>query len=409
MSESDYRKLEQFNWTLHTCNADPTCNSTQLRYHNITFLEDVSLPGDGSPGLRTAISVVYGIVCALGLTSNLLVLYVLHSSRTRWKCTINFFVFNLAITDLLFSMVQPFWTVDVALDYSWPFGWCMCKVISLLTALNVYAGTFFLTAMSVARYCSVVTALKPARPQARKICLMKLVTCLIWSGALLAAAPSVIFSTVSEVGGDQLCLLRFPEGTFWLGVHHLLRVTFGFLLPYTVLIVFYLLLLRFLCNHKLRSVSHHRQSRVSRSVAVVVLSFCICWFPFNVITFWGILIKLDVLELTSSFYVTHTYIFPLATCLAHTNSCLNPIIYCLVRKEFRKELKKILCRPRFWNLCKTSLAAMACSKDKTQEHYVTVPLPHVESQTVHSHTKSFTYVTSVSSPRNSAPLAESGQ
>ncbi|KAJ8398380.1 hypothetical protein AAFF_G00426350 [Aldrovandia affinis] len=387
MSASDFRRLQQFNKTLHLCNSNPVCDHTLLMYHNITNLDNVNLPGDGSPLIRGIISVVFFIVCALGVMGNMTVLYLLQSSRNIAKSTINFFVFNLAIADLLFSMVQPFWAVDVALDFSWPFGWCMCKAVSLLTAVNVYASVFFLTAMSVMRYCVVATALKPARPRAQKMFTLRLVTCLIWAGALLAAAPSVVFSSVANVGGDQLCLLRFPEGTFWLAVHHLLRVILGFLLPYTILIVSYLLLLCFICNHNLRGINPHRRAHVSNSVAVVVLSFCVCWFPYNIITFWGILIKLDVLEWTSSYYVTHVYVFPLATCLAHINTCMNPVIYCLARKEFRTALRKTFWRSSPSSLCKACLTGVSYSDVNTQEKNIAVQLKKIKCQTVQSYTK----------------------
>lgn len=45
---------------------------------------------------------------------------------------------------------------------------------------------------------------------------------------------------------------------------------------------------------------------------------------------------------TESFYYTQEYIFPVTVCLAHTNSCLNPILYCLVRREFREALTGLL-------------------------------------------------------------------
>lgn len=410
MSASYILKLELFNRSLHLCKTNPLCDHTLLRYHNITSVDDVNLPGDGSPLIRGIISVVFFIVCVLGMMGNMTVLYLLHCSRSTAKSTINFFVFNLAVADLLFSMVQPFWAVDVALDFSWPFGLCMCKAVSLLTAVNVYASVFFMTAMSVTRYCVVATALKPVQPQCQSICMLRLVTCLIWAGALLAAAPSLIFSSVAEVGGDKLCLLRFPEGTFWLAIHHLLRLVLGFLLPYTILIISYLCLLSFICNHNLRGVNPRRQTRVSNSVAVVVLSFCVCWFPYNIITFWGVLIKLDVLEWTSSYYVTHTFVFPLATCLAHSNTCMNPVIYCLVRKEFRTMLRQTFWRSSQSCLCKVCLAEVRYGNVKTRESNITIQLKRMKSQTVPSYTRksllSSTTLSVIPTRKNSGPLTD---
>uniref|UniRef100_A0A667WPM2 G-protein coupled receptors family 1 profile domain-containing protein n=1 Tax=Myripristis murdjan TaxID=586833 RepID=A0A667WPM2_9TELE len=343
MSNSDFKKLEFYNNILNMCREDPSCNDSQLVFHNNSLIYDLDFMGDGSPWLRIVFSVVYFVVATAGILGNLLVMFLLYFTHTITTGTINFFVFNLALADLLFSMALPFWAMDNALDYSWPFGLATCKAVSLLTGLNVYASCFFLTAMSLTRYCSVATALRPTASICSSFCSSQVAAVLIWGGALVAAAPRAIFADISRVGmgNDTACLLRFPAGTAWLGINQLLRVFFGFLLPYTIIILSYLLLLRFLCRHKLKSVNPRRKAHVSKSVAVVVLSFCTCWFPYNIMTFWGALIQLDIADISSSFYLAQTYFFPLANCLAFTSSCLNPVIYCLVRKEYRAVLRNL--------------------------------------------------------------------
>uniref|UniRef100_A0A3Q2GD47 G-protein coupled receptors family 1 profile domain-containing protein n=1 Tax=Cyprinodon variegatus TaxID=28743 RepID=A0A3Q2GD47_CYPVA len=287
-------------------------------------------PDDGAPWLTVFISVVYFIVATAGVLGNLLVMFLLYSTHTITTGTINFFVFNLALADLLFSLALPFWAVDIALDYSWPFGLATCKAVSLLTGLNVFASCFFLTAMSLTRYCYVATALKPGSSLCNRSCTFPVTTAIIWVGALIVAMPRAVFADVRRVGSgnDSACLLRFPEGTAWLGINQLMRVVLGFLLPYTIITLSYLLLVRFLCRHKLKgSSSTRRKADISKSVAVVVMSFCACWFPYNVLTLWSILIQLDIIDISKSYYSAQTYFFPLANCLAFTSSCFNPVIY----------------------------------------------------------------------------------
>uniref|UniRef100_A0A8C6SIW4 G-protein coupled receptors family 1 profile domain-containing protein n=1 Tax=Neogobius melanostomus TaxID=47308 RepID=A0A8C6SIW4_9GOBI len=300
----------------------------------------LEISDDGSPGQRTVISVVYFVVAAVGVIGNLLVMFLLYSTRTITTGNINFFVFNLALADLMLSLALPFWAVDIAMDYSWPFGKAACKAVSLLTGLNVFASCFFLTAMSLTRYCYVATALKPNSCTGTGT--FPLATAMIWAGALIVSLPRAVFADLTHVGSsnDTACLLRFP-GTTWHGLNQLLRVVLGFLLPYSIMIPSYLLLLRFLCQHKPKGSNVRRNVDISKSVAVVVLSFCTCWFPYNVLTFWGILIRFDVIDISKSFYSAQTYFFPVANCLAFTSSCLNPVIYCLVRKEYRVALQKL--------------------------------------------------------------------
>ncbi|XP_068603638.1 relaxin-3 receptor 1-like [Brachionichthys hirsutus] len=338
MSDSDFKRLELLNSILNGC------NNSHLILHNASSDGGLDILDDGAPWLRVVISVVYFIVATAGVLGNLLVMFLLYSTRTVTTGTINFFVFNLALAHLLFSLALPFWAVDIALDYSWPFGLATCKAVSLLTGLNVFASCFFLTAMSLTRYYNVATALKSGASFCSRPSTSPMVTAFIWTAALAAAAPRAVFADLRHVGSgnDTVCLLLFPEGTAWLGINQLVRVVLGFLLPYTTITLSYLLLLRFLCRHKLKGSNCLRKTDISKSIAVVVLSFCICWFPYNILTLWSVLIQLDVIEISLSFYWAQTYFFPLANCLAFTSSCFNPVIYCLVRKEYRLALHNVL-------------------------------------------------------------------
>jgi len=309
--------------------------------HKFSSLEDIDVSADGSLVLRIIISAVYSAVCAVGLVGNLLVFFLMRIRQGRKKSIINFFVINLAVTDFQFVLTLPFWAVDTVLDFSWPFGNAMCKIILSVTVMNMYASVFFLTAMSITRYWSVASALKI--PSRAKCVSVKWISAVLWILATVATAPTSIFSTVTVVAGEKLCLLKFPEGHHWLALYHLQKIVVAFIMPMFVLSVCYLLLLRFL---RKRGANTHqrRRSKVARSVTVVVLSFFICWMPNHAITLWGVLVKLNAVHWDKSYYMVHTYVFPVTVCLAHTNSCLNPVLYCLMRREFRKTLHSFFWR-----------------------------------------------------------------
>ncbi|XP_048358542.1 relaxin-3 receptor 1 [Sphaerodactylus townsendi] len=314
--------------------------------------------------VRIFISIIYSVVCALGLVGNLLVLYLMKSKQGWKKSSINLFVTCLAVTDFQFVLTLPFWAVENALDFTWLFGKAMCKILSYMTAMNMYASVFFLTAMSVARYHSVASALKAKRVgrfwgscwSAKWLCL------LIWASAILASLPNAIFSTTSTILNEELCLVKIPDSQgnnnqFWLGVYHSQKVLLGFVVPLGIITLSYLLLVRFISDRHVGASScgpsTKRRSKVTKSVTIVVLSFFLCWLPNQALTTWGILIKLNVVHFTHAYFLSQAYLFPITVCLAHCNSCLNPIFYCLMRKEFRKALKKLL-----WRITSPSLTNM---------------------------------------------------
>ncbi|XP_054476271.1 relaxin-3 receptor 1 [Anoplopoma fimbria] len=321
-------------------NESVCVNSSLDEVDCFSNLEDMDVSADGS--LRFLICVVYSVVCAAGLIGNLLVIFFIRVKQERKKSTVNLFVLHLAVTDLQFVLTLPFWAVDTALDFSWPFGDAMCKIILSVTVMNMYASVFFLTAMSVTRYWSVASALK--NRTAHKSCSSRWTCVIIWTLATLATAPTSIFSTLSNVTGEKLCLLRFPGGQYWLAVYHIQKILVGFVLPMSIVSISYIMLLRFISSRSMKTSNPKRRTQVTKSITIVVLSFFLCWMPNHAITLWSVLVKLNVVNWDRAYYIVHTYVFPLTVCLAHTNSCLNPVIYCLMRKEFRNKLRSLIHR-----------------------------------------------------------------
>ncbi|XP_068593653.1 relaxin-3 receptor 1-like [Cebidichthys violaceus] len=319
--------------------------------------------------VRVIIALVYLPVCVLGLVGNLLALFLLHSRHRghhHHSSSIDCFVMSLALTDLQFVLTLPFWAVDTLLDFRWPFGRVMCKIVSSVTTLNMYASVFFLTAMSVTRYRSLVTSLKMGSPRIATA-RARWASLTIWLVSLVATLPHALYSTTVQVSvDDELCLVRFSDSDsgHWdpqvlLGLYQTQKVLLGFVVPLIVISACYLLLLRFILSRRVvgsavgGSVAersecergrHRRRSKVTRSVTIVVLSFFVCWLPNQALTLWGVLIKFDLVPFSKAFYNTQAYAFPLTVCLAHANSCLNPVLYCLIRNEYRAGLKELLLR-----------------------------------------------------------------
>ncbi|KAM8838597.1 relaxin-3 receptor 1-like [Synchiropus picturatus] len=336
--------------------------------HILSKESTVDLHGDGANlAVRVLIALVYLVVCVLGLVGNLLALFLLHSRhRGHNHSSIDCFVMSLALTDVQFVLTLPFWAVDTALDFRWPFGKLMCKIVSSVTTMNMYASVFFLTAMSVTRYHSLVTCMKISSPRAAAA-RAKWASLAIWVVSLVATLPHALYSTTVQVSADdELCLVRFSESDsdHWdpqvlLGLYQTQKVLLGFVVPLIIISVCYLLLLRFILRQRVvgsviadgdaeksepKSGRLRRRSKVTRSVSIVVLSFFICWLPNQALTLWGVLIKFDLVHFSKAFYNAQAYAFPLTVCLAQANSCLNPVLYCLIRQEYRAGLKELLLR-----------------------------------------------------------------
>ncbi|XP_041667623.1 relaxin-3 receptor 1 [Cheilinus undulatus] len=342
-------------------------NCSSGDYFHLSDFTKTDLAGDGAAVVRIIISVIYSLVCALGLIGNLLVLYLMKTKHMWRKSSINLFVTSLAVTDFQFVLTLPFWAVENAVDFTWLFGKAMCKIVSYVTAMNMYASVFFLTAMSVARYWSLASALKGKRRRPL-CCAARCITVFIWCAAVFAALPHAVFTTTVTVSNEDLCLVKFPEtngsAQLWLGLYHSQKVLLGFVVPLGIISACYLLLLRFVTSKNINTSSAKRRAKITKSVTIVVLSFFLCWLPNQALTVWGILIKLNFVHFTYEYYTTQVYVFPVSVCLAHSNSCLNPVLYCLMRREFRKALRKL-----FWRMTSPNIRPItATTKQEMDEH-----------------------------------------
>ncbi|XP_077457651.1 alpha-2B adrenergic receptor [Stigmatopora argus] len=80
----------------------------------------------------------------------------------------------------------------------------------------------------------------------------------------------------------------------------------------------------------------NREKRFTFVLAVVIGVFVVCWFPF----FFSYSLQAVCPEACAIPPPLFTFFFWIGYC----NSCLNPVIYTIFNKDFRKAFKKILCR-----------------------------------------------------------------
>lgn len=73
------------------------------------------------------ITLIYFLVCAVGLCGNALVIYVI-LRYAKMKTVTNIYILNLAVADVLCMMSLPFIAMQLALVH-WPFGQSLCRVI----------------------------------------------------------------------------------------------------------------------------------------------------------------------------------------------------------------------------------------------------------------------------------------
>ncbi|XP_033329773.1 RYamide receptor [Megalopta genalis] len=315
--------------------------------------------------------VLYVHVMVIAVTANVLVIAVVFKYHCMRSIT-NYFVVNLSVADLLVTTICMPMAVSQAISIDWTYGELMCKLSSYLQGVAVAASVFTITAMSIDRYLAIRSPIAFRRVFNRKSTVLVIVA--LWLVALIIFAPVLKVMTLQSPKLD-LKLNTSLRG-FWsvtsnslqkppvfytckedfglLGIRAHLFGTVCFVLVYAipgvVVILSYSMMGRTLCSRKppfdcdsVRGNASSQQTfrlvRERRRIAWILLLlavlFALCWLPYNVLM---LLIDLDAVGERNAIEYAHAY----SLFLGHANSALNPVVYCIMTRTFRRSVVEIL-------------------------------------------------------------------
>ncbi|XP_023986843.1 B2 bradykinin receptor isoform X4 [Physeter macrocephalus] len=293
--------------------------------------------------LNTIQSPFLWVLFILAALENAFVLSVfcLHKS----SCTVaEVYLGNLAAADLLLACGLPFWAITIANNFDWLFGEVLCRVVNTVLYMNLYSSICFLMLVSIDRYLALVKTMSTGRM--RRVRWARLYSLVIWGCTLFLSLPMLAFRTTREYGAEghnvTACVIVYPSRSWEVFTNSLLN-SVGFLLPLSTIAFCTVQITRVLRNNemqKFKEVQTERKATVL--VLAVLLLFVVCWLPFQISTFLDTLQRLDVLS--SCWVDVFTQI---ASYVAYSNSCLNPLVYVIVGKSFRKKSREVygrLCR-----------------------------------------------------------------
>lgn len=291
------------------------------------------------------------IISVLGIILNLFVLLVfcLHKK----PCTVaEIFLSNLAAADLILVSCLPFWAVNIYNEYNWPFGQFMCKVVNVGIKINVYCSIYFLVLVSIDRYVALVHTLSHGRMRRPKYA--KLGCLLTWGFGLLLSLPTFIFRDVNYIPEYDVhaCYLEYPNPTVEL-LYDGMLIILSFIVPISIISFCTLKIVQALKTQTMERFNAEKtEHKATTLVLAVLLAFLICWVPFHLITILDLLLRLKVLKGCSLISASEicNQIF---TYFGFFNSVLNPILYVIVGKNFRKKVQEL---QKQFNIRKTKTA-----------------------------------------------------
>ncbi|XP_018430010.1 PREDICTED: chemokine-like receptor 1 [Nanorana parkeri] len=281
--------------------------------------------------IRVFSIVVYSVAFLLGTFGNGLVIYF---TAFVMKRTVNVVWFlNLAIADFIFTFFLPLSIAYAGLNFYWPFGKFMCKLNSFIAFVNLYASVLQLTVISIDRCISVVFPVWCQNHRTPR--LASFVALVVWILALIFSVPYFIFRDIYVEEDVVVCFNNFHEDPYIANVRHratvIFRFIFSFLIPFTVIIFCYsVILFRIQRNHMTTS------SKPLKVILAVIITFFVCWVPYQVFSF----LELYVISSESDqfAYVVHAAT-PFTSSLAFINSCVNPVLYVFIGRDFKNKFQ----------------------------------------------------------------------
>ncbi|EDL05338.1 neuropeptide FF receptor 2 [Mus musculus] len=289
----------------------------------------------------------YLLIFVLCMVGNTVVCFIVIRNRHMHTVT-NFFILNLAISDLLVGIFcMPITLLDNIIA-GWPFGSSMCKISGLVQGISVAASVFTLVAIAVDRFRCVVYPFKPKLTV--KTAFVTIV--IIWGLAIAIMTPSAIMLHVQEEKYYRVRLSSHNKTStvYWCREdwprHEMRRiyttVLFAtiYLAPLSLIVIMYARIGASLfktaahCTGKQRPVQWHvskKKQKVIKMLLTVALLFILSWLPL-----WTLMMLSDYTDLSpNKLRIINIYIYPFAHWLAFCNSSVNPIIYGFFNENFR--------------------------------------------------------------------------
>ncbi|UYV73472.1 PRLHR [Cordylochernes scorpioides] len=182
------------------------------------------------PALRALFACLYILIFVVGLFGNVLVCYVVFRNSAMHTVT-NFFITNLALSDILLCMFAVPFTPLYTFIQEWIFGNLLCKLVPYAQGVSVYISAFTLMAIAVDRFFVIVYPFKARLPLLW--CLWLII--LMWIAAALLTLPYGIFMELNEATDNRwYCDEAWPSETSRL-VFGLSTSILQFVMPFIII------------------------------------------------------------------------------------------------------------------------------------------------------------------------------
>ena len=297
---------------------------------------------------RIGISFYYCLIFVLALMGNIFIGIIVYRTRSMRK-PINFFIVNMAMSDLLFPIVCfPYIVAEINFSY-WllggPLGHALCKLHDFLVDVSALVSIQSLVLIAVDRFGAVVFPLHSPLISSKQCRFFILTT---WIIAVAAYIPKAMAFQLVEYQEGLVCVPKwndvFVESLSHRNYVFSMLVIFWYV-PLVLIAILYMTVVIKLKSQNIpgegsangREQQSRRQKNVLKMSIAIVVTFIVCWLPTTI--WWFLVLYAPDSTMTAS--CGFQYFAAIAFRLAHFNSAINPCISFIFSGNYRQGLKNL--------------------------------------------------------------------
>ena len=277
---------------------------------------------------------IYCVIFLISLLGNTMVCFVV-CRRMKVKSVTNYFIMNLAVSDLLYTLCVPF-DVWATMNKAWPYGAVMCRILWPAQTMTITVSGFTLTALSVTRFWAVV---KPLRRQL-SVKQTGFVIAILWVLATSTVIPYINF--LKYASSEEICDEEWPSHRMR-QIYTASLLVIQYALPLTIISTCYLKIGFELTkgqtktsNRTLAKARGKEARKVIKMLVIVTLVFAILTLPSTIMWMW-----LDFGKADQTF--SHFWdVIEVLNVFDFLNCASNPIIYSFCNESFSREFRRQL-------------------------------------------------------------------
>lgn len=235
---------------------------------------------------------------------------------------------NLAVADFIFCSTRILSLIKKLFYDHWPYGLFLCRFNGFFKYANMFCSVFLLAIISMDR---VLCVWQPFFAKRRRTLLVaRAVAIGVWIAAIILSSPYFIYRRVSmDKNNLSRCSTGVEDGQSSTNkALYTNRFLCGFLLPFVVILVCYIL-----AGVGIRRTRLLGKSRPLRILASLVIAFFLCWAPYHCI---------QLVKMADEKNKAVKMLSPVTSAVAYFNSCINPLLYFCMglqgRGHFRQSL-----------------------------------------------------------------------